>query len=523
MRRKMVFVLLALLATGVATGFSETGMAQPVRGGTLMVGLLSEPSVLDTTSGAWNVGPIGGNLFSPLLEANDKLEIVPGLAESWSMDYTNKTYTFNLRKNVKWHDGKPFTAQDVKFTLEEFLPKYSFLGVFLRGSKVDIVSETKVVVKPGMWAPGIQPGRFASTDWSMYPKHLLQGVEFPKSAFRKAPIGTGPFKFKEWRRGSHITLERNENFWKPNKPYLDRIIVKIIRDPSLLLMGLTTGDLDFVYRGLPFEAYQTLKKNPNLQVILHYLPNYKVFLVNNLKHPALSNLGVRKAIMHAIDKEDIIAKATSNVCRLSNRMFAPEILPENPDVALYDYNPKKAEALLDQAGYPRKGNGTRFSIQILVRAGETDEEKTADLLKDYFKAVGVKLTIKKVDFSTNMQLQSNYQFDMATIKKGNVPFFNYRQHHSKNIRKGMRLANISQFSNEKVDQYYDQCAFRATSDEERNRAILNAETILTEELPEIPMFDVAWMYTWSKRVGNAFVPARNSFQNESYENVYISK
>ncbi len=523
MKRNMVLGLLVFLVIGFATGISGTATAQPVRGGTLMVGLLSEPSVLDTTSGAWNVGPIGGNLFSPLLEANDKLEIVPGLAESWSMDYTSKTYTFNLRKGVKWHDGKPFTAEDVKFTLEEFLPKNSFLGVFLRGSKVDIVSETKVVVKPGMWAPGIQPGRFASTDWSMYPKHLLKGIEFPKSGYRKAPIGTGPFKFKEWVRGSHIILERNDNFWKPDKPYLDKIIIKIIRDPSLLVMGLTTGDLDFVYRGIPYEAYETLKKNPKLQIILDFMPNYKFFLVNNLKHPVLSNLTVRKAMMHAIDKKDITAKATSNVARVSDRMFSPEVLPENPNVAVYDYNPKKAAELLDQAGYPKKGGGARFSIQILVRAGEAEEEKAADLLKDYLKAVGIDLTIKKVDFSTNLQLQSNYQFEIALMKKGNVPFFNYQQHHSKNIRKGMFLGNVAQYSNAKVDQYYDQWAFRATTDEERNKAILKAEIILTQELPEAPMFDVAWMYVWSKRVKNAFVPARNSFQNESYENVYIGK
>ena len=523
MKTKMILGLLFLWLIGSAAGICETGMAQPTQGGTLTVGLISEPSVLDTCSGAWNAGPVGGNILSQLLEANEQLEIVPGLAESWRMDYETKTYTFNIRTNVKWHDGKPFTAEDVKFTLEEFLPKYSFLGIFLKGSKVDIVGESKVVVKPGMWAPGIQPELFATTDWAMYPKHLLKGVEFPKSDFRKAPVGTGPFKFKEWVRGSHIILERNEHFWRPGKPYLDKIIIKIIRESALLQMGLTTGDLDFVYRGLPYEAYETLKKNPNLQVILSYLPNYKLFLINNLKHPILSDLNVRKAIMHAINKKDIVAKATNNVCRVANRMFASEILPDNPEVAVYDHNPKKAEELLDQAGYQRKSDGTRFALEVLVRAGETEEEKTADLLKDYLKAVGIKLSIKKVDFSTNLQLQSNYQFELALMKKGNVPLFNYRQHHSKNIKKGMFFGNISQYSNPEVDQYYDQWAFRASSEEERNKSILRAETILTQELPEPPLYDVGWMYNWSKRVKNVFVPAGFTFQNESYENVYIVK
>ena len=515
-------LFIGFLLAGVA-GISTTVSAQPKQGGTLTVGLISEPSVLDSCSGAWNSGPISGNLLSPLLEANEQLEIVPGLAESWDMNYETKTYTFNIRKDVKWHDGKTFTVEDVKFSLEDFLPTYNFLGVFLKGTKVDIVSETKVVVKPGIWAPGIQPALFASTDWAMYPKHLLEGVEFPKSDFRKAPVGTGPFKFKEWVRGSHIILERNEHFWRSGKPYLDNIIVKIIRDPSLLQMGLTTGDLDFVYRGLPYESYETMKNNPKLHVVLSYLPNYKLFLINNLKHPILSNLEVRKAVMYAIDKKDIVAKATNNVGRVSNRIFAPEILPDNPNVVVYEHNPKKAEQLLDQAGYARKSDGTRFALELLVRAGETEEEKTADLLKDYLKGVGIDLNIKKVDFSTNLQLQSNYQFEVALMKKGNVPFFNYRQHHSKNIQKGAFFANISQYSNAEVDQCYDQWAFHATTQEERNKSILRAEAILTDELPEPPLYDVGWMYIWSSRVKNTFVPAGFTFQNESYENVYIAK
>ena len=145
------------------------GLAQPVRGGTLTVGLIAEPTTLDSCSGAWNSAPFAGNIMSSLLETDENMKIVPGIAESWSMDPRNKTYTFNLRKGVKWHDGKPLTAEDVKFTLEMFLPNYHIFGKYLKDTKVDIVSETRVVVKPGMWAPGIQLGRLGSGDWGIYP------------------------------------------------------------------------------------------------------------------------------------------------------------------------------------------------------------------------------------------------------------------------------------------------------------------------------------------------------------------
>jgi len=521
MGKRIRYVVLGLLVMGITISLAPVmGIAQPVRGGTLTVGMIAEPAVLDSCSGAWNIAPFAGNIMSSILETDENMKIGPGIAESWSFDARNKTYTFNIRKGVKWHDGKPMTVEDVKFSFETFLPKFDDRGEYLKDAKVDIVGDTKVVLKPGRWVPAVQIGRMASIDWAIYPKHLLEGVDFFKSDFRKALVGTGPFKLKEWVRGSHITLERNPDYWKPNKPYLDRIIFKFIRDPSILLASLTTGEVDFAYRGLPYEAYETMKKSPNLNIILDYKPNYKVFMVNNMKHPIISNLLVRQAIAHAIDKKDIASKATGNVCRPSDRFFAPEIFPPNPNVKVYEYNPKKAEELLDKAGYPRKSGGTRFGFQLLTRVGEADEDKTADLYRDYLKAVGIDVSIKKADFNTVLQMSGNYQFDVLLFKRYLLPFFTYSQHHSSFIQPGVPLTNISQYKNAKVDQFYDQWAQSATEDEQ-NKAILNAETILTEELPELPLFDTSWMYVWNKRVQNTFVPVRNWLQSEPLDNLYI--
>jgi peptide/nickel transport system substrate-binding protein len=521
MIKKIRYLFLGALMMLAAMNLApSSGTAQPVRGGTLTIGMIAEPAVLDSCSGAWNIAPFAGNMLSSILETDENMKIGPGIAESWSLDARDKTYTFNIRKGAKWHDGKPFTVQDVKFTFETFLPKFDDRGEYLKDSKVDIVSDTKVVLKPGRWVPAIQTGRMACVDWVIYPKHLLEGVDFMKSDFRKAPIGTGPFKFKEWVRGSHITLERNNDYWKPNKPYLDRIIFKFIRDPSIMLASLTTGEVDFAYRGLPYEAYETMKKSPNLNVILDYKPNYKVLLVNNTRHPILSNLLVRQAFAHAIDKKDIASKSTSNVCRPSDLFFAPELLPPNPNIKVYDYNSKKAEELLDQAGYPRKSGGIRFSIQLLERVGEADEEKAGDLFKDYLKAVGVDVTIKKVDFNTALQMSGNYQFDIMMFKRLLGPYFTYSQHHSSFIKPGVPLTNISQYKNPKVDQWYDHWAQSAT-EEEQKKGLLNAETIMTEDLPELPLFDVSWMYVWNKRVQNPFVPVRNWLQSEPLDNIYI--
>ena len=252
MTKRIRYLCLGLLVIGLTIRLVPVSVtAQPVRGGTLTIGMIAEPAVLDSCSGAWNVAPFAGNILSSILETDEKMKIGPGIAESWTLDAKNKSYIFNIRKGVKWHDGKPFTVEDVKFSFEAFLPKFDDRSEYLKGSRVDIVSDTRVVLKPGRWIPGVQVGRMGAIDLALYPKHLLEGVDFMKSDFRKAPVGTGPFKFKEWVRGSHITLERNNDYWKPGKPYVDRIILKFIRDPSILLASLTTGEVDFAYRGLP--------------------------------------------------------------------------------------------------------------------------------------------------------------------------------------------------------------------------------------------------------------------------------
>jgi peptide/nickel transport system substrate-binding protein len=515
-------MLACLCVLAVAIGFAaEAAAGQPQRGGTLKVGMVSQPSVLDPTHGAWNVGLFAGNLFGMVLETDDKMKVGPGMAESWSADYKNKTYTFTFRKGIKWHDGKPFTMEDVKYSLEELLPKYDNRGMHLQGTKVEIQGESKVLVRPGQWAPGIQIGRLASADWVIYPKHQVEKGDFPKSEYRRAPVGSGPFKFKEWVRGSHVTLERFDAFYRPGKPYLDSMVVRFIEDPSSLLAALTTGDIDFAFRGLPYEAYETLKKNPNLNVIVDYKPNYKVLVGINQKHPILSKVAVRQALNHAINRKDLAAKATTNVCRASERSFAPEFMPENPQLKTYPFDPKKAEELLDKAGYPRKAGGNRFSITLLSRAGEAEEEKVGDLLKDYFQAVGVELNIKKVDFNTSLQLEGNYQYDMTLLKRWILPVYASQNHMTKWIQPGKSMVNVTQYSNAKVDAGYDAWAYTATSEEERTRALLGVEAQLSVDLPEYPLFDTAWMYIWNKRVGNAFVPARNWIQAESFEDAYI--
>ena len=497
--------------------------AQPAKGGTLRVAMVTEPKGLDSCHASWAVGLYAGNIFNSLLETDEKMNIVPGLASSYKVDYANKQYLFSIRKNVKWHDGKPLTVEDVKFSLEKQLPTYDNRGLYLKGTKVKILNDTDIVVKPGTWAPGIQLTRFASADWVIYPKHLLENANFNKSKFRRAPIGTGPFKFSKWVRGSHIVMVRNDSYWKKGKPYLDKIIVKFIKEPSMMIASLTTGEVDFVFRGLPYEAYKNMQKNPKLNVIVDYKPNYKLFITYNHKHPILSNLKVRQAISHAIDIKDIANKATSGLCRPSYRLFAPEFMPENPNLVTYAYDPAKSETLLDQAGYPKKADGMRFNLKLTTRGGEAEEEKTADMLVDYLKKVGIGVELKRADFSTIVQLNAQYKFDLSLEKRWILPVYTYQGHHSRWIMPGKSMVNVSQYSSKETDHWYDEWAFNATSEEDRIKALFNVETQITKDIQQTGLFDISWMYVWSSRVGNAFVPSRNWVQCESYENLYIKK
>ncbi|HWQ16252.1 MAG TPA: ABC transporter substrate-binding protein, partial [Sulfolobales archaeon] len=345
-------------------------------GGVLTVALISEPTQIVATS-SWNGGFVCAQIFDTPLRFDEKLNLVPSLAESYEINASGGYYKFVLRNGIKFHDGVPLTPEDFKFTFEQIVPKYtSFGALYFANTTVTIIDPRTVIIKPGKFLPGAQLPLFAACDTTaILPKHALEGKDMLKSDFiTTKPIGTGPYKMASWVKGQYIELARNNDYWDKGRPYLDKIIIRFISDPTALIAALKRGEIDYVFRGIPYEAAQDLRADPKLRVIPSDRPPYIAALWINVKSGPLADVRVRQAIAYALNKTDIALKATFGVSEPIDYTVDPAVVPPSPNIFKYEYNLATAEKLLEDAGYKKGPDGKRFSIELLTRTGEPDEQ-----------------------------------------------------------------------------------------------------------------------------------------------------
>jgi len=502
---KRILYILSIILVSAYVASALTTIAQE-RGGTLIVALISEPTQVVLTS-SWNGGFICAQIFDTLLRFDANLNLIPGLAESYEVNSKEGYYRFVIRNGVKWHDGKPLTADDIKFTFENIIPKYtSFGALYFANTTVTIVDPNTIIIKPGKFLPGAQQPLFAACDTtSILPKHILEGQDPLKSDFiTTKPVGTGPYKMATWVKGSYMELIRNDDYWDKGKPYLDRIIIRFISDPTTLIANLKRGEVHYVFRGIPYEAVEDLKKTAGLRVIINDRPPYVAALWINVKAGPLSDVRVRQAIAYALNKTDIAIKATYGLVSPVDYMIDPSQVPPSTNIAKYRYDLSIAEKLLDEAGYKRGSDGKRFTIELLTRTGEPDEQIIAQLVRDQLANLGIEVSIKTVDFATYLSLQSRLQYQMATVKYWISTLWTYQLFHSSWIGKGA-FTNNFQYANPEVDRLLDNWLVE-TDVSKQIEYLQRVEDILSRDLPEIVLYRVPWVNVISDKFGGSDIP-----------------
>jgi peptide/nickel transport system substrate-binding protein len=495
----MLSILLILLMTSINISSQQVG-------GTLVVALISEPTQIVATS-SWNGGFIAAQVFDTLLRFDPNLNLVPGLAQSFEVNEKEGYYKFVLRDGVKFHDGKPLTPEDIKFTFEQIVSKYtSFGALYFANTTVTIIDSRTVIIKPGKFMPGAQLPLFAAVDTTpILPKHLLEGQDFLKSEFiTTKPVGTGPYKLVSWVKGSYIELVRNSDYWDKPRPYLDRIIVRFISDPAALIAGLKKGEISYVFRGIPYEAVPDLQRTPGLKVFIHDRPPYVAALWINVKSSPLSDPKVREAIMYALNRTEIAEKATFRLAKPVDYMIDPAMVLPSPGIKKYAYDPSTAEKLLDEAGYRKGPDGKRFAIELLTRTGEPDEQIIAQLVRDQLSKVGIDVNIKSVDFATYLSLQTKFQYQIATVKYWISPLWTYQLFHSKWIGKGA-FTNNFQYSNPEVDRLLD-LWLAEPSISKQIEYLQKVEDILSRDLPLIVLYRVPWINVINEKFSGTDIP-----------------
>lgn len=465
---------------------------------------------------------INSLVYNGLVRYSKDLTIEGELAESWEVSDDNLTITFHLRKDVRWHDGAPFTSADVKFNYELYIdPKVptSYAEAFKQVKSVDTPDPYTFVAhyeKP--YAPAL-------IRWGMpvHPKHLLEGQDITKSPLARKPVGTGPFKLAEWQAGEKIVLESNPDYFE-GRPYINRIVYRIIPDPSTQFLELQTGSIDFM--GLLPLQFDRQTDTPAFRRLFNkyrYLSFGYTYLGYNLKRPMFQDKRVRQALSYAINKQEIIDGVLLGYGVAATGPYKPDTWVYNPNVPRYDYNPEKARALLAEAGWRDSDgdgvldkDGQAFSFTIVTNQGNDLRAKTGEIIQRRFKKVGVQVDLRIIEWATFLKEFINPgNFDATILAwSGGPEPDSYNVWHSS--KTGPRELNFIGFKNAEVDQLLED-GRRVFDLQQRKIYYDRFQEILAEEQPYTFLYVVEALPAVSKRfrrVKPAPAGIRYNFHNE---------
>jgi peptide/nickel transport system substrate-binding protein len=505
MKRLMKSLVLATALTTAFTGFSRA--EEPKSGGTLITVLGSNPRNLNSAVQSGIVtGFPGAQLFASPLRYDSDWTPQPYLAETWDVSKDGLTVTLNLVKNAKFHDGTPITSEDIAFSVEVIKANHPFKSMFAPVESVDTPDAHTAVLNLSKPHPAILLAMSGQL-MSIIPKHIYGDGEItdvkahPRN--NENIVGSGPFKLTEFKNGEHVILERFEDFFIEGRPYLDKVVMRIITDPAARAIAYENGELHMgAFESLP-RIINRLKKVDSLTVT----PNgygaigpISWLAMNTAKGP-LSDVRVRKAIAYAVDK-DFIHKALMQGTAADS---TTGIHPDSPFYAEqegYALDLEKSAALLDEAGFPVK-DGSRMSLTIDF--GWPGVKAEVEYVKAALKKVDIDVEVRaSADFPTWAKKMGSGDFDMSwdTVFNWGDPVIGvHRTYDSTNILKGV-WSNTQSYSNARVDELMAMAAVEADT---AKRTALYAEfqQIIADEVPVYHVNTVPYHTIYNtEKVGN---------------------
>lgn len=474
-------------------GIAAPALRPPRRGGVLNMLIQPEPPILvSLTHSAGPTTRVSPKVTEGLVTFDLDFRPRPQLATAWTISPDGLRYVFSLRRGVKWHDGGDFTSADVACSIE-LLKQHHPRG---RGT-LSGVAEVRtpdpytaeiVLARP---APYLLAALTASES-PIVPRHVYEGTDPQTNPNGRAPIGTGPFVFKEWKQGSHVILERNPNYWDPGKPYLDRIVVRFIADAAARAIALETGEVLFgPDTPVPLGQLDSLKTNPDL-VLEGRGYDYQPIVYRlefNLANRYFRDRRVREAVAHAIDREAINKVVFFGYSESAPAAVSPQLKQfYNPDIPRHDFNPRRAEALLDEAGFPRGADGTRFRVFHDYMPYSSTYQQLGAYTRQALAQIGVAVTLRSQDVPTWFK-RTYTDRDFDFMSNGMSHSFDpsvgvQRLYWSKNFKPGVPFSNGSGFSNPDADRLLEEAAVEL--DPVRRRALFQEfQVVVATELPDV--------------------------------------
>lgn len=430
------------------------------------------------------------NLYDTLVEYGEQdTEINPSLAEDWKVSDDGLTYTFMLREGVKFHNGEEFNAEAVVKNFERWMTsgdsgKFAYYASMFGGFKGDEGHVIKSVeAKDDMTVVFTlnRPQAPFLKNLAMTPFSIAAPGEWDK--LETEPVGTGPFKFVDWKRNDRITLEKNENYWKEGLPKLDKVIFRAIPDNSNRLNALKTGEIHLMDGVNPSDV-EEIKQNEDLQAF--FRPSMNVgYLGFNTEMEPFNDKKVRQALNHAVDKESLIKAFYEGQAEPAKNPMPPVIAGYNEEIDAYPFDLEKAKQLLAEAGYP-DGFKTELWAMPVPRPYMPDGKKAAEAIAANFEKIGVEAEIVSYEWGTYLEKAQKGEAPMFLLgwtgDNGDADNFLYTLLDKDTIGSN----NYSRFSNDELHKILVEA--QSTPDQDKRAELYKeAQVILHEEAPWVPL------------------------------------
>ncbi len=462
------------------------------RGNSVVVAIPTDPQSwdpIDTFLLDWS--SVGSSIFEGLVDRNLDLDLEPGLAESWEYE-DDLTLKFKLREGVEFHNGEPFNADAVKFTFDRLLGEEGAKGPqqsnYTSIESVEIINDYEIVFHLNTPDPVLLTKLAGYGAMIVPPKYVQENTE---EFFNDNPVGTGPFKFVDYKRDQHITLEKNENYWKEDLPKLDEVTFRFIPEASTRLAELQTGKIDIMKR-VEIAQADTVKESAHIN--LEEVGTPTVMSVRfDVGYDVVDDKLVRQALNYAVDKEAIIEEILDGYGEPISTYQSDLSFGNNTELEPYPYDPEKAKELLKEAGVKE---GTE--LELYAPGNDGTFKEIAQIIAFYFEEVGIKLNIKNADSTTmNSDLipqgKAGHMYRQGwggwTLDFDNTAYLMYA--------KG-EFWNPS-FMDDKVQELLE--AERSTVDQDEREKIFKELTeVLYELAPEINLYSEVALYGVNDRV-----------------------
>lgn len=523
MRKKVTVMLTLVLIIALFVGGCTTPQAGPEEpgepsdgpklGGSITYGMTGDPVIFNPI--LYTDSPSGfviNRVYSGLVRANENLEMVGDIAESWTFSDDGLVWTFNLREDVKFHDGTPLTSEDVKFTYEAILhPDYTGIRATNFKSVEKIEAPDPYTVEFHLKEPFAPLLTYLG--FGILPKHIFEQTpikDMKENPANFEPIGSGPYKFVEWVRGQHIILEANEDYYGEG-PYIEQVIIKFYQDEQVMLAALEKGDIDYMGSIPPDDVERVKAEHSDRLDFVEVPANGYTYIGLKQTHPILSDKRVRKALMYGLNRQAIVDDILLGYGTVMNANIPPVSWAyAEGELEPYEYNPEKAKQLLEEAGWVegpdgiRVKDGQRLSFTLVTDSGSKQYESIIMLVQEDWEKIGVEMKPEFLEWSV---LCSQY-LDVAKFEAymldwslGLDPDFYIFFHTESGVdaEGNLRGFNDVEFSNPELDELLER-GRKEMDQEERRKIYVEAQKIVNDELPYVFLFTRNYVAAIDKKI-----------------------